>query len=144
MQSSRAGVHVVGLGWDRVELPGNVTRHAPTDYAGFFAMAGRARLCLDVSTYPGGANDRVFSYSLNRAVCLTNAAGYLREAYAGTDAMQFYSPAQPAALAAGISALLSDTHRLRDMGEAGRRVTLDRQNWRVRLQAMLDCLAANP
>ncbi|MBM3346003.1 MAG: hypothetical protein FJY55_05830 [Betaproteobacteria bacterium] len=141
---SRAGIHVVGLGWDATELPGNVIRHAPTDYAGFFDMAGRARLCLDVSSYPDGANDRVFSYSLNRAVCLTNAAGYLRDAYAGTGAMQFCSPAQPAALAASISALLADTHGLRDMGDAGRRFTLDHQNWRVRLQAMLDCLAANP
>jgi len=141
---SRARIHVVGLGWDAVELPANVVRLAHTDYAGFFAMAGRARLCLDVSTYPDGANDRVFSYSLNRAVCLTNAAGYLRAPYEGSGAMQFYSPGQPAALAENIDALLADEHRLRDMGEAGHRITLESQNWRLRLQAMLDCIAANP
>jgi Glycosyl transferases group 1 len=138
--ASGATVHVVGVGWDSIELPGNVVCHSPTaDYEGLFAMAGRARICLDVSSYPGGANDRVFSYSLNRAVCLSNAAGYLADAYRESGGVQFYSPAEPADLAGKIAGLLASPQRLREQAEAGRQVTLETQNWRIRLETILGC-----
>ncbi|MSP96749.1 MAG: hypothetical protein EXR29_05870 [Betaproteobacteria bacterium] len=137
-------VHVVGKGWDMVDLPASVVQHAATDYEGMMTMAGRARICLDVSTYPGGANDRVFNYSLNRAVCMTNAGGYLSEVYGDSGGVQFYSLSSPKELALAIAALVAAPGRLRDQGEAGRAITLETQNWRVRLQAILDCVAANP
>ena len=122
-------------------MPDNVVCHSPTaDYEGWFAMAGRARLCLDVTSYPGGANDRVFSYSLNRAVCLSNAAGYLADAYRESGGVQCYSPAVPEDLAGKIAGLLAAPERLRNQAEAGRQVTLETQNWRARLETILGCL----
>ena len=139
--ASGATIHVVGAGWDTIELPANVVCHTPTaDYEGLFALAGRARICLDVSSYPDGANDRVFSYSLNRAVCLSNAAGYLAGAYRDSGGVQFYSPVVPADLAGKIAALLAAPRRSWEQAEAGRQVTLETQNWCVRLETILGCL----
>ena len=76
---ARSGVRmrVVGSGWDTVDLPANTVRTPSLDYEGLFRLAGQAKICLDASTYLDGANDRVFNYAMNGAVCFTNAAGYL-------------------------------------------------------------------
>ena len=138
---SGAMVHVVGDGWDSIEVPDNVICHAPTaDYEGMFSLAGRARICLDVSSYPSGANDRVFSYSLNRALCLSNATGYLGEVYRESGGVQFYSVAAPGELAETIARLLASPRRLQEQADAGRQVTLESQNWLVRLETILNCL----
>lgn len=144
---SRATVHVVGLGWDQESLPPNVIHYAPVTYPEFHRMAGRARIGLDVSAYPGGANDRVFNYSLNRAVCLTNALEYPRTSFEASGAIQSHDLGDPARLAAQIDALLAEPDRLRDSGEAGHGITLATQNWRLRLEsiiAMLDRAEAAP
>lgn len=137
---SRAEVHVVGLGWDREDLPPNVIRHDPVTYPEFYRMAGRSRICLDVSAYPGGANDRVFNYCLNRAVCLTNASKYPLEAFAASGAIQAHDLARTDQLASQIDELLASPDRLRDMGEAGHVITLATQNWRLRLESMIAML----
>src|SRR5579859_6297158 len=67
---ARSGVRmrVVGRGWDKVGLPANVEFGTETSYEDFFRLAAQAKICLDASTYLHGANDRVFSYALSRAV----------------------------------------------------------------------------
>jgi hypothetical protein len=124
---------VVGRNWDRIALPANVERRPPLAYEEMFRLAGRSRICIDASTYLSGANDRVFNYALNGAVCFTNAAGYLGKA----DWLRFYSMRGLDALAGEVRALLAEPHRLRDIGEHARDAVLARHRWRDRLAAIL-------
>ena len=137
---ARSGVRmrVVGKGWDAVDLPANVERTAQTDYEGLFRLAGQARICLDASTYLDGANDRVFSYALNGAVCFTNSAGYLQRQFGG-GGMRFYSMRRLDELAEGVRELLARPAELRAAGEAAREKVLASHTWRHRLG---DALAA--
>ena len=135
---ARAGlqVTVVGRGWDRIALPGNAKRLAPLAYEDMFRLAGRSRICLDASTYLSGANDRVFNYALNGAVCFTNATGYLgRE-----DWLRFYSMRELDALAESVRALLGKPKQLREMGERAKQAVLARHTWRDRLGKILEML----
>jgi hypothetical protein len=136
---ARAGVglRLVGGGWDGVELPGNVERSPATDYDGINDLAARARVCLDASTYLGGANDRVFSYALNRAVCFTNAAGYLSRDRAVGRGIEFYSMRRLSELADRVKALLGRPAGLREAGEAARATVLSEHTWRHRLTPIL-------
>lgn len=61
LASAGVPLTVVGAGWDQVQLPHNVTLLPSTDYDGFLALAGRSKICLDASSYPGGLNDRVLN-----------------------------------------------------------------------------------
>lgn len=130
---ARAGVHlhVVGAGWDTVRLPANAVRIEGTDYGGMYRLAGNAKICLDVSTYLDGANDRVFAYASKGAVCFTNAAGYMRPQF--DDAMHFYSLLQPDRLVEDVRALLPQTKRLLDEGGRARARVLASHTWRHRL-----------
>jgi hypothetical protein len=132
---------VVGRGWEGVALPGTVQRHAPLAYEEMFRLAARSRICIDASTYFSGANDRVFNYALNGAVCFTNAAGYLgREEW-----LRFYSMRELAALADDVRAALQDPRRLEETGAAARRAVLARHTWRDRLETILTtCLSSSP
>jgi len=136
---ARAGIRllVVGRGWEGVALPGNARCVPPVAYEQIFRLAGRSRVCVDASTYLSGANDRVFNYALNGAVCFTNAAGYLRSAMGNDEWLGFYSMQDLAALAEEVRALLAEPRRLREMGEAGKRAVLARHTWRERLQTIL-------
>ena len=132
---ARAGLRltVVGRGWDRIALPENAKRLAPLAYEDMFKLAGRSRICLDASTYLSGANDRVFNYALNGAVCFTNAAGYLgRE-----DWLRFYSMRELDALAESVRALLGKPKELREVGEHAKQAVLSRHTWRDRLETIL-------
>ena len=132
---ARAGLQltVVGRGWERIALPANARRLAPLAYEEMFRLAGRSRICLDASTYLSGANDRVFNYALNGAVCFTNAAGYLgRE-----DWLRFYSMRELDTLAEDVRALLGKPKQLREMGERAKQAVLSRHTWRDRLETIL-------
>lgn len=122
---ARSGVRmrVIGREWDRVALPGNVELGPEVPYEEMFRLAGRARICLDASTYLHGANDRVFSFALNGAVSFTNAAGYLRGA-SGEEWIYFYSMRELDQLGERIAALLGHPQRLREASERARRAVL--------------------
>lgn len=131
---------VIGNGWEQAGLPSNVTLGPFVDYRALLGYAARARICLDASTYPQGANDRVFNYMLNGAVCFTNARGYLGEVYGAGDGLQFYSMKEPEALASAIRGLLAAPARLRDDAIRARELTLGTQTWRHRVEAILAIL----
>ena len=139
---ARSGVRmrVVGRGWDKVGLPGNVEVAAETDYDGFFRLAGQAKICLDASTYLDGANDRVFSYALSRAVCFTNAAGYLRPAFGEDNGMRFYSMRNPSELGEQVKSLLARPDELRESGERAREAVLLSHTWRHRVGDILGAM----
>ncbi len=132
LAGSGVRMRVIGRGWDGVDLPANVGFGAETDYAGLFRLAGQAKICLDASTYLDGANDRVFSYALNRAVCFTNAAGYLRGVFGSEDGMRFYSMRNPAELGEQVKMLLARPAALREEGERARQAVLSSHTWRHR------------
>ena len=137
---ARAGARmvVVGRGWDGVALPANVERRAPLVYQEMFRLAGRSRICLDASTYLNGANDRVFNYALNGAVCFTNATGYLgRE-----DWLRFYSMRELDQLAERVRELLAEPRRLREIGERARRAALAHHTWRERMETIVAATAS--
>jgi len=136
---ARSGVRmrVVGRGWEALDLPANVERGAEIDYDGLFRSAGQAKICLDASTYLDGANDRVFSYALNRSVCFTNAAGYLRGTFGGDGGMRFYSMLRLDELAEGVRELLARPAELRAAGERARESVLASHTWRHRLGDIL-------
>ena len=138
---ARSGVdmRVVGSGWEAANLPPNVARTPPVDYEGFLALAGQAKTCLDASTYLDGANDRVFNYAINGAVCFTNAAGYLEREFPD-GSMRFYSLKRPAELGDAVRALLARPEELRAAGEAARARVLAAHTWRHRLEALLPAL----
>lgn len=136
---ARSGVRmrVVGRGWDKVVLPATVEFHATTDYEEFFRVAGQAKICLDASTYLDGVNDRVFSYALNRAVCFTNAAGYLRRTFGAADGIRFYSMRNLSELGEQVNALLARPDALREAGESAREAVLSSHTWRHRVVDIL-------
>ncbi len=131
---------VVGKEWSRVPLPTNVQFGRETDYEGLFRLAARARICLDASTYLDGANDRVFSYTLNRAVCFTNAAGYLRGAFDLEAGMRFYSMQNLAALGEDVRSLLARPTVLQEAGDRARDAVLAGHTWHHRIAALLEAV----
>jgi len=141
--SSGAPMLVIGNGWEHADLPHNVTSGPFVDYRTLLGYAARARICLDASTYLQGANDRVFNYMLNGAVCFTNARGYLGEVYEEGAGLHFYSMREPQALAAGIRELLAAPGRLQDDAARARKLTLATQTWRHRVEAILAMLAGS-
>lgn len=128
-------MHVVGGGWEACGLPASVTQLAGVDYQELFGLAGRARICLDASTYLDGANDRVFSYALSGAVCFTNAAGFLRGEFDG--AMRFYSMLQLDGLVDGVQELLGQPAALRAAGDLARERVRASHTWRSRLEGIV-------
>lgn len=128
---------VVGEGWGTVDLPANVERIAKTNYEEFFCLAGRSKICLDASTYLDGVNDRVFAYGINRAVCFTNAAGYLRPALGEDSGTRFYSMSNLSELGEQVIALLARPEVLRDTGERARQTVLAGHTWRHRVDDIL-------
>jgi hypothetical protein len=137
LANSGISLLVVGHGWDRLRLPANVQLGASTDYDGLFRLAARAKVCLDASTYLEGANDRVFSYALNGAVCFTNADGYLRRAFGNSGAVRFYSMRDLTGLGDQVSALLSRPNELREAGELAAMMVRTAHTWRHRVESLL-------
>ena len=135
-----APMHVVGDGWAEENLPAHVTLHPFVSYESLLDLAARAQICLDASTYPQGANDRVFNYMANGALCFTNARGHLATVYGPQDGLQFYSTREPQALAAAIGELLATPARLAEQAGRARARTLATQTWRHRVQAILGML----
>jgi hypothetical protein len=140
---ARSGVRmqVVGRGWGRTGLPPNVELVEQTDYEGMFRLAAQAKISLDVSTYLDGANDRVFTYALNKSVCFTNATGYLREALGEDGGMRFYSLQNLPELCEKVEALLAQPLALRAAGERARQTVLSAHTWRQRVGSVLSGLA---
>ncbi len=136
---ARSGVRmrVVGKGWDSASLPANVEIGEATGYEGLFRLAGQAKICLDASTYVDGANDRVFSYTLSRAVCFTNAAGYLRSAFGEDEGVCFYSMKNLPELCDQVKTLISRPEALRVAGERAREIVVSSHTWRNRVGDLL-------
>jgi Glycosyl transferases group 1 len=130
-----ARMRIAGGGWEKFALPSTVELGPETGYDGFFRLAGKAKICLDASTYLDGANDRVFSYALNRAVCFTNAAGYLRGSVG--DCMRYYSMRNLPELGEQIKMLLARPEILRETGERARQAVLSAHTWRHRTSEIL-------
>lgn len=143
MALAASGVHLtlVGGGWNGTTLPGNVTVLPETSYEVLFRLAARAKICLDTSTYMDGANDRVFSYALNGAVCITNAAGYLRSVFGEGD-IRFYSMLDLNGLCEQVKAMLARPEALHDAGQRARSTVLASHTWRNRLEGLLGTLGA--
>jgi hypothetical protein len=139
---ARAGVRmrIVGKEWNRLALPANVEVQEPTDYEGFFRLAGSARVCLDASTYLDGANDRVFAYAVNGAVCFTNASGYLRPAAGEASGICFYSFRELGALVDRVQTCLTRPQELAEMGQRARSTVLGGHTWRHRLTHILNSI----
>jgi hypothetical protein len=139
---ARTGVRmmVVGKGWSSLDLPTTVQLRDYIDYEGIFGLAARARIALDASTYMDGANDRVFGYALNRAVCFTNATGYLRSRMVPEGGLQFYSMRRLPELGERIVTLLGQPQTLQDAAERARAAVLCAHTWRHRIEPLLDRL----
>ena len=136
LAASGVRLHLVGKGWNVATLPQNVDLEGETIYDGMFQLAARAKICLDASTYLDGANDRVFSYSLNGALCLTNASGYLREAF-GKGEIAFYSMRDLNGLGEQVKTLLAQPAALREAGQRARQTVLASHTWRTRMDDLL-------
>jgi glycosyltransferase involved in cell wall biosynthesis len=141
LAASGVRVRTIGRGWEAAALPGNVVIETETSYEGMFQLAARAKICLDASTYLDGANDRVFGYSLNGAVCVTNAAGYLRDAF-GEGEIGFYSVRDLDALGEQVKALLGRPAALHEAGQRARATVLASHTWRNRMEKLLRAIAA--
>ena len=133
-------IHVVGGGWDKIELPANVTVLPLMRYAGMLELAGRARLCIDSSSYPDGANDRIFNYALNGTPCLTNSRNWVESHFGPGQGMHFYLGAETQTLSERIPELLSQPEQLRLQGETARAITLAGHTWRHRVEDILALL----
>ncbi len=142
--AARAGARlcVVGQGWKDVNLPDTVTLMEPTDYDGFFRLMGRAKICLDVSTYVGGANDRVFSISVNGAICVTNAERYLGQWYGADSAMVYYSTQRLQEVPDLLRSLLGQGARAEERIRRSRDITLKHHTWTNRLEEILAATSA--
>ena len=140
--ASGVAMHVVGNGWEQAGLPGNVSLHPHVDYHALLDWVARAQVCLDASTYPQGANDRVFNYMLNGAVTFTNARGFLGQVYGPQDGLQFYGLNEPGALADALREWVAAPARMQEAAARARELTLATQTWRHRVEAILQMLKA--
>jgi hypothetical protein len=139
--ASGARVHVVGNGWSHVELPTNVVVHPQTaNYEEFLVMAGMSRICLDASAYVGGGNDRLFNYVVNRSFCLTNARAFSSEVFGETGGVGLYSMLELDRLGEAVRSALCEPELLREKAESAARIALRTQNWRTRLECILDAV----
>lgn len=141
---SGAGIRVVGGGWDAIDLPANVTVQPLTPYAETLELAGRSRICLDASSYPDGANDRIFNYALNRAVCLTNSRNWVESCFGNDQGVHYYQSGDAQTLTGQIPALLARPQQMQQQGEAARAVTLAGHTWRHRIEHILAAVKATP
>jgi len=134
---SGARVQVVGSGWSDIDLPPNVSVQAPVAYTEMFALAGRSKICLDSSNYPGGVNDRVFNYTLNGAVCFTNACEPAARALGQEAGLRRYSFLELERLTQAVADALSHPDELRRDAESAALATAATQTWRHRLENIL-------
>lgn len=141
--AAAAGVRmrVVGKGWKSFDWPATVSLQDAVSYEEFFRLAGRSRLALDASTYLNGANDRVFNFAVNRCLGISNARGYLGEAFA-CGGMRFYSMSRPDELGPLIRDALSRPGPLHEELDAARAEVLRAHNWRSRLSTILESIRA--
>ena len=139
--AAAAGVrmHVVGKGWNSIDWPATVSLQEAVSYEDFFRLAGRSRTALDASTYLNGANDRVFNFAVNRCLGITNARGYLGEAFAG-GGMRFYSMSRLDELGALIGDALSRPGPLQEEMDTARAEALRSHTWRSRLSTLLEAI----
>ncbi len=140
MAAAGLPIEVYGSGWDGVALPGNVNVHPATDYRAYMDRIGDARICLDASTYLGGANDRVVQFAINGTVFFSNAREYLHEAF-GEDA-GFYSPLDFSDAAERIRDLLARPAELEARSARLRERALGGHLWRHRLETILGAAGA--
>ena len=91
-----------------------------------------------------GVNDRVFSYALSRAVCFTNAEGYLRPAFGEDNGLCFYSMRNLSELGEQVKSLLARPDALRESGERAREVVVSSHTWRHRVGDMLGAMRPKP
>ena len=127
-------IEVYGNGWEAVALPANVHVHPAMNYQVYMGLIGSARTCLDTSTYPDGANDRVVQFAVNGTLFFSNTQSYLREAFG--DAAEFYSPLDLAGAADRIRELLARCGELEERSARLREVALERHLWRQRLESL--------
>jgi hypothetical protein len=104
------------------------------DYKVYMGLIGSARVCLDASTYIGGANDRVVQFAVNGTVFFSNAKAYLREAFG--DAAGFYSPLDLAGAADRIGELLARPAELEARSARLREIAFNGHLWRHRLESL--------
>lgn len=130
---------VVGNGWQDEGLPENVHLHPFVSYEELLDLAGRAQLALDASTYPQGANDRIFTYALNGALCFSNSRGHLGGVFA-EGGVQFYGMRELPALGAALADAAASPARAAEQAAQARAITLAGHTWRHRVQAILDML----
>jgi hypothetical protein len=128
---------VVGSGWNKMELPSNVSWLASVDYDQVLALYGRAKVCLEASTYLGGASDRAFGIAVNGAMCLTNADRYLSKTYGMDGGIAFYSMRQLDSLSERVRALLSRGDDTARRASDAREVTLAHHTWCNRLGSIV-------
>jgi hypothetical protein len=128
---------VVGQEWDRLSLPHNVQVQPHVDYERLFHLAASAKICLDVSPYFDGVNDRVFTYAINRAVCFTNASGYLPDALGESAGIRFYSLRNPDSLVEEVHSLLARQLTLTALGELAHNTVIGAHTWRHRVEQVL-------
>lgn len=138
---SGVGLCLVGSGWDQFSLPPNVHRHSPVDYAGLLSLYGRSKVCLEASTYLGGASDRVFGATVNGAMCVTNTERYLSPFYGDDGAVAFYSLRHLESLPERLQALLSAAADTTARAAEARSITLARHTWRHRLEDIVKLVA---
>ena len=135
LAASGLSIELYGNGWEAVRLPPNVRLNRAMDYEVYMGLIGDARLCLDASTYLGGANDRVMQFAANGTVFFSNAQIYLGEAFGA--AAEFYSPLDLAAAAARIGELLARPAELEARSEQLREIAAQGHLWRHRLESII-------
>jgi hypothetical protein len=134
-----AGVpmRIVGKGWELLDLPPNACVQQAVPYGEMLRLASAAQICLDASTYVDGANDRVFSYAVNGAVCFTNASAYLRRALGKDGGVLFYSLRDLGGLVEDVRFWLARPQALAEIGARARASVLNAHTWRHRIEHLL-------
>ncbi|HEY5293830.1 MAG TPA: glycosyltransferase [Burkholderiales bacterium] len=127
-------MEVYGNGWDAVQLGPSARLHPSVDYQAYLGLIGDARVCLDTSTYLGGANDRAVQFAVNGTVFFSNAHEYLREAFGGT--VEFYSTLDLAGAAERMRELLARPEEIEARSARLRETALKAHLWRHRLEAL--------
>ncbi|MBI2961558.1 MAG: glycosyltransferase family 1 protein [Betaproteobacteria bacterium] len=136
---ARSGLPMIiyGSGWDSLGLPANAEVRSPIDYRGLMEAIASARLALDVSTYLGGANDRVFNFAVNRTAFFTNARAWLREAFGADGGAHFYSLRDASGVGDQMAGVLARPAELEESAARAHETALAGHLWTHRLQTVL-------
>jgi glycosyltransferase involved in cell wall biosynthesis len=129
-------VDIIGNHWGGVSFK-NHRIHPPLPFTETLNLMSQSKIVLNVSLYPDGSHERIFSSMLSGAVCASDENPWLREIFQDGSGIIFHKWTEPAALADKLMGALSNPSKLAETAAAGREKSLRSHTWLSRAETLL-------